>query len=286
MVLVLVTGSIFLSGCLDGFDPGMTKRCAATWDQTSPRAFSDFTDCPGANASTVLPAGNAWALGSNAPYGGNGHCGVAGSAFRISEDGSTPLKVRWVPDVNGGKVVELGVVKDSCSGSNAEITLAMGQPKVMPVKGLKLEDQMSVMQSSGITSTQFYSKIDINGQRYGLGVVLRPRGDADPRFNNPAPCVLYKGGTDVDGHHELSLDANCFGIATMSCANCAWATVDINWDDIYNWVFTRHPAWWPAVQHAYATAQTSIDIELMTFRRTSAEHPRLRIWHRGWKLWH
>lgn len=275
---VLMTACI-LAGCNDGFDPGMKQRCAATWLRASP-AWADQTDCPG-DIPTLFSKGQIWGVGVNAPYGNNAHC----NGLKIAEDGSATALINWLPDSTFRHTVEMGIVKDSCAGTNAEISFGMGQPGLVPVKGLKLEDQMSLMKSTGYTTVQFYSKIDINGQRYGLGLVLRPRG-GDPRYDNPAPCVLYKGGTDVGGHHELSLDASCFGIAKMSCATCAYATVHIDWDSIYNWVFTKHPGWWPAVQQAYATAQTSIDIELMTFRKSSGDHPRVKIWHRGWRLWH
>lgn len=276
---VLVAAAV-LSACNDGFDPGMSKRCAATWYEGATNSFADQTDCPG-DIPTLFQKGQIWGLGINAPYAGNAHC----NGMKIAEDGTGTGLVDWMPDPDFGRAVELGIVKDSCAGTNAEITLGMGQPKDVPVKGLKLEDQMSLMQHTGSTTVQFYSKIVVNGQQYGLGVVLRPWG-GDPRYDTPAPCVLYKGGTDVGGHHELSLDAGCFHIEAMSCASCAYATIDIDWDDIYSWVFKNHPTWWPGVQQAYATAQTSIDLEVMTFRTSSGDHPRLRIWHRGWKLWH
>src|SRR4029450_25402 len=99
-------------------------------------------------------------------------------------------------------------------------------------------DKMSLMHvADGTATAAFLSKIDIDGHRYGLGVSLRPRGNIqDPRWNTPAPCVLYRGGTDKDQHHEIVVDAQCFGIAKMSCAACTYAAVVIDWDAIYNWL--------------------------------------------------
>src|SRR5437764_15079772 len=82
----VVLASAVLSACDVGFDPGMSKRCAATYTQGDPKSFAIQDDCPG-DINAIIASGKYWDIGSNAPYGDGKYCGVRGFAFPTAQDG-------------------------------------------------------------------------------------------------------------------------------------------------------------------------------------------------------
>jgi hypothetical protein len=271
-VLTLVVGAGALAGCnTDGFDSGLMKQCAMSPDFR----YVNQADCPG-DPATIFNSGQAWYVGNDASTPGGGHCfGIPKNPYRISSDGSTPLKMTWTKTATGYTVFQ-GNIKDACV-DKTDLSFGMFNPKLMAAPHLHTHHEIQLVGRAGTNhiGIGMYMRDPATGARYTLMLNPRPNSLGDDRFNNPKPGILFVGSSERKGSHLIILDAAYFGFSKITTAG--FTTFDVNWDSLLSYVQSR--GYWSDLWPVLSRFVASVEVETQTLGFGS----RLRINHRGWR---
>jgi hypothetical protein len=270
--LTAVVGAGLLAAC-HGFDPGMLRQCAMSRDFR----YVDQVDCPGSPAA-ILNGGNAWIVGDDASTPGDGHCfGIPRDAYRVSNDGSTPVEMTWTRTASGYTVFQ-GNVKDACV-QDTDLSFGIFNPGTMSARHLYTHDEIQLVGRAGTNHIGIgaYITDPVTGDEWTLMLNPRPNSLNDSRFNKPKPGILFQGSSERAGSHLIVLDAAYFGFPTLTTAR--FTAIEVNWDTLLQYVQSK--GYWPGLWPVLGRATASVEIETQTFGFGS----RLKINHRGWDQW-
>lgn len=272
--LLMTACVIMLAGCNVGYDAGITHRCAMTFKLDDAKSYVDQTDCPG-DPHVIVNSGNAWILGSNAPKPGGSHCGDPGLAYKIN-GANSPLQMGWTR-ANSAYTVDMSITKDACA-DNTEITFGMFNGTSVAAAGLKTTNDIRIVSRANINHVNVAAYVtDQNGNKWTLAVVFRPTSGNDPRWNNPAAGVFFKGSSGHADTHLILLDGSYFG-APRLCSGCDFQRVQLDWTRLFQ--FVQNKGWRSALWPVFGTARASVALQIQTFDNGS----RIHVQHRGWTM--